>query len=122
MHPDDGSIEDHVFEVGIRRQSLENPVEHTAFGPSAESLEDRIPVPEILGKVAPGRSNPRDPEDPFEEPPVVCRRAARIADFSRKKRRDPLPLIIAQDHTIQGHLLFGALKQILPALGSLYRP
>jgi len=121
MHPDDGSIKDHVFNVGIRRQSVENPVEHTAFGPSTEPLEGRIPVPETLGKVAPGSPDTHDPQNRLQEKPVVGRRATWIADLSRKERRDPLPLIITQDHTIQGHLLFGALNQISSALETLYR-
>ena len=75
-------------------------------------LKDRVPVPESLGKVAPRRPDTDNPENRFDEKSVVRPRAARILDFSRKKRRDPLPLIIAQYTTVQGHLLLETLKQI----------
>jgi hypothetical protein len=38
--------------------------------------------------------------------PVVHCRAARVTGFPRKTRRNPLPLVIAQDHPIQDHLPF----------------
>src|SRR5688572_24782776 len=53
VHPDDGAIDDDVFEVGIRRQGFEHLIEHAASDPPTESLKHRVPVPEILGKVAP---------------------------------------------------------------------
>jgi hypothetical protein len=83
-----------VLEVRLVRQGLEDPIEHATPGPAAKALKDRVPVPESLGKVAPRRSNTHNPENRFDEQPVVRSRAARIPDFSRKKRRDPLPLII----------------------------
>lgn len=110
VHPDDGAIDDHVLEVRVVRQGLEDPVEHASPGPSAKAL--KVPVAESLGKVAPGRPDTHNPENRFDEKPVVRPRAARILDFSRKKRRDPLPLIITQYPTVQGHLLLATLKQI----------
>ena len=110
VHPDDGAIDDHVLEVRVVRKGLEEPIEHASLDPSAKAL--KVPVPESLGKVAPRRSNTHNPENSFDEQPVVRSRAARIPDFSRKKRREPLPLIIAQYPTVQGHLLLVTLKQI----------
>src|SRR3954462_5850977 len=43
VHPDDGAIDDDVFEVGIRRQGFEKLIEHAASDPPTESL---IPMPE----------------------------------------------------------------------------
>jgi hypothetical protein len=71
VHPDDGAIDDDVFEVGIRRQGSEKLIEHAASDPPTESLKHRIPIPEILGKVAPGRSNPNNPENRFDKKAVV---------------------------------------------------
>ena len=71
VHPDDGAIDDDVFEVGIRRQGFEKLIEHAASDPPTESLKHRVPVPEILGKVAPGRSNPNNPENLFDKKAVV---------------------------------------------------
>src|SRR4051812_27138708 len=110
MHPDDGAIDDHVLEIRIVRQGLEDPTEHAPLDPSAKAL--KVPVPKSLGKVAPRRPDTDNPENRFDEKSVVRPRAARILDFSRNKRRDPLPLIIAQYTTVQGHLLLVTLKQI----------
>ena len=71
VHPDDGAINDDVFEVGIRRQGFEKLIEHAASDPPTESLKHRVPLPEILGKVAPGRSNPNNPENRFDKKAVV---------------------------------------------------
>src|SRR5918994_1792756 len=61
VHPDDGAIDDDVFEVGIRRQGSEKLIEHAASDPPTESLKHRIPIPEILGKVAPQPEQSREP-------------------------------------------------------------
>ena len=71
VHPDDGAIDDDVFEVGIRRQGFEHLIEHAASDPPTESLKHRVPLPEILGKVAPGRSNSNNPENRFDKKSVV---------------------------------------------------
>jgi hypothetical protein len=110
VHSDDGSIDDHVLKIRIVRQGLEDPIEHATLDPSAKAL--KVPVPETLGKVAPRRPDTHNPENSFDETPVVRPRASRIPHFSRKQRRDPLPLIIAQNSTFQGHLLLATLKQI----------
>jgi hypothetical protein len=112
VDPDDGAVDDHILEIGIVRQSFKNLIEHAASDPPAEPLEDRVPIPESLGKVAPRRPDTHNPENRFDEKPVVRSRAARILDFSWKKRRNPLPLIIAQYTTFQGHLLLATSKQI----------
>src|SRR3954463_4821322 len=100
------------------RQGLEDPIEHASLDPSAKAL--KVPVPESLGKVAPRRPDTHNPENRFDEQPVVRPRAARIPDFSRNKRRDPLPLIISQYPTVQGHLLLATLKQIPADLRTPY--
>jgi hypothetical protein len=110
VHPDDGAIDDHVLEVRVVRQGLEDPIEHASLDPSAKALKDRVPVPESLGKVAPRCPDTHNPKNRFDEKPVVRSRAARILNFSWKKRCNPLPLIITQYTTFQGHLLFGNLE------------
>jgi len=117
VNPNDSSIDDRVLEVGILRQGLENLLEHAAFGPSTKSLKDGVPVPEGLWKVPPRRSNTHDPENSLKEQPVVPCRTARVTGFPRKTRRNPLPLIIVQNHTIQGHLPFGRLEANFSGIG-----
>ena len=119
VHPDDGAIDDHVLEVRVVRQGLEDPIEHASLDPSAKAL--KVPLPESLGKVAPRRPDTHNPENRFDETPVVRPRAARILSFSRNKRRDPLPLIITQYPTVHGHLLLVTLKQIPAEVRTLYR-
>jgi hypothetical protein len=119
VHPDDGAIDDHILEVRVARQGLEDPIEHASPGPSAKAL--KVPVAESLGKVAPRCPDTHNPENRFDETPVVRPRAARIPDFSRNKRCDPLPLIITQYSTVQGHLLLVTLKQISMELRTPYR-
>src|SRR5512143_3949918 len=95
---------------------------HAASSASAQSLKDGVPVPEVLRKVAPGRSNTRDPENSLKEKPGVRGRAARVTGFPGKKRRTPLPLLIAQYHTIQGHLPFGSLEANFIGIGNPRSP
>src|SRR3954447_21625199 len=65
------AIDDDVLEVGIRRQGFEKLIKHAASNPPTESLKHRVPLPEILGKVAPGRSNPNNPENRLDKKSVV---------------------------------------------------
>src|SRR3954454_12486920 len=97
----------------IRYLNLDNAVSILVpkTAPPTESLEDGVPIPENLRKGAPRRSNPHNPQNSSDEKPVVRARAPWIPHFSRKKRRDPLPLIIAQDPPFQGHLLLATLNQ-----------
>ena len=71
MKPHDGAVDEHVLEVGIGRQLLENALEHAVERPSSEALEHRVPQPERLWQVAPWRAGASNPQDRFEEFPIV---------------------------------------------------
>jgi hypothetical protein len=120
VNPNDGAIDDRVLEVGILRQGSESFIKYAASGPSPKPLKDRVPVPEKLRKVAPGRSNTHDPQNRLNKQPVVHCRAARVTGFPRKTRRNPLPLVIAQNHPIQDHLPSTALKPISLEMKTLH--
>jgi hypothetical protein len=40
VHPHDGAINDHVLEVRVVRQGLEDPIEHASLDPSTKALKD----------------------------------------------------------------------------------
>src|SRR6185437_9423930 len=61
-------------------------------------------------EIAPGRSGASKPQHRFEKAPVILPGAAGVADFPGKQRRDPLPLRIAQDASIQGWPPFSSLE------------
>ena len=50
VHPDDGAIDDHVLEVRVVRQGLEDPIEHASLGPSAKALKDEFQLPKASGR------------------------------------------------------------------------
>src|SRR5512135_1713307 len=85
-----------ALEVRITRQAMEDRLEHALQRPPAEALEDRIPVPEPRLQVAPGRAGPGNPKNRFKKQPVIGCRTTGIARLSRKQRRNPRPLLIAQ--------------------------
>jgi hypothetical protein len=102
VDPDDGAVDHRVLEVGVSRQSLENTFEYALRGPSSEAFEDRVPKPEFVGKVTPGRAGAGDPEDGFDEEPIVRGGATRVAGLAGKQRSDPIPLRVLQHFANQG--------------------
>ena len=82
MSLDDRAVNEHVIEVELVRQRVENTPEDAGERPAAEALEDVVPVAEALRQVAPRRSCPSPPEEGFEKPPVVRRGDAGIGRLS----------------------------------------
>jgi hypothetical protein len=118
MHPNNRSIDHGVFEIGISRQSLEDPFEDALLGPSSEALEDRIPIAELRWQIAPGRTDTRNPKNCFQEPSVIVPRSARIANLPWQKRRHAPPLLVTQNRSLQGNLTFGSLESNLGRFGN----
>jgi hypothetical protein len=54
MDLDDGGVDHGELHIRIIRYSLEKPLENIGLHPVAIALEDRVPLAEKLGKVAPG--------------------------------------------------------------------
>jgi hypothetical protein len=102
VDPDDGAVDDRVLEVRISRQALEKTLEDALLRPSAKAPEDRVPAPELFVQVAPGRARAGDPQDGFQKQAVVRRRTTGVAGLAREQRRNPLPLRIAQNTSVQG--------------------
>lgn len=100
MSLDDRAVNEHVFEVELVRQRVENTLEDAGEGPAAEALEDVVPVAEAFRQVAPGRSRPDPPEDSFEKPPVVRRGDAGIGRLSGQHVFNPCPHGVGQHRPV----------------------
>ena len=61
MHTNDGSIHHDIFKVSILGEKLEDALKGPALNPAAKTLENRIPVTTLGGKVAPRRTGTRNP-------------------------------------------------------------
>ena len=64
--------------------------------------EDRIPKPEWVEKIAPGRIRAGDPENGFAEEPVVGRRSSGVPGLAGKEASNPLPLRVLHHFATQG--------------------
>ena len=51
VEPHDGAVDQHVLEIGIDRQFLENALEDAFQRPSSEALEHRVPQPELVDTI-----------------------------------------------------------------------
>jgi hypothetical protein len=60
----------------------------------------------------------RDPKNRFEKAPVVVAAPTRIAGLAGKKRRDPLPLRVAQNTSNQGSSPFSNLESKFQSHGN----
>jgi hypothetical protein len=57
-------------------------------------------VPKRGGQVTPGTAGTLDPEDRFDESPIILGRTTRIAGLARQKQFNAFPLVIAQHLSI----------------------
>jgi hypothetical protein len=80
---------------------------------SCKPAPHSVPFAEAFRQVAPGRAGPGDPEDPedaFQDLPVVDRRAASAPTDRRQKRREQRPRRVVDDVSVQGWLPFSSLE------------
>ena len=100
MSLDDRTVNEHVFEIELVRQRVENRLKDAGERPAAEALEDVAPVAEVLRQVAPGRTRPGPPEDRFKKPPVVRRGDAGIGRLSGQHVLNPHPHGVGQHRPV----------------------
>src|SRR6266404_102463 len=62
MRPNDGRIDDQIFEVRIIGHRLEYPPPNTLDAPSTEAPEHAVPIPKRLRKITPGGARTHDPQ------------------------------------------------------------
>jgi hypothetical protein len=97
VHPNDGGVEDQVFEVRIVRKGRKNAMPHAPFAPPVEAHEDAVPFAENRRKIAPGRPGAGDPQHCFDEHAIVRASAAGILGLADTQLLDALPLLVAQN-------------------------
>src|SRR5246500_1034922 len=89
MRPDDGRIDDQIFEVRIIRHRLEDPPPDTLDAPSTEAPEHAVPIPKCLREITPGRARTHNPKHAFHEHPIVAPGGAFLVRSTYDKRRHP---------------------------------
>src|ERR1700690_887110 len=92
VSPHDGGVDDQVFEVWIFDQHIENTFPNALLSPSAEALENAVPVAELLRQVAPGRPRASDPQHRIDEQTIVLAVPPLVSLLTRNKPLDAPPL------------------------------
>ena len=100
----DRAINEHVFEVKLFRQRIEDTLKDIGERPAAEALEDAVPVAEALRQVRPRRSCLGPLEVGFKKPPVVRRRDAENCRLSGQHVLNSRPHGVGQHRPAQIHL------------------
>ena len=100
MRPDDGGINDQVFEVRIIGHRLKDPPPDTLDAPSTEAAEHAVPIPERLWKITPGRPCTHNPKHAFDEHTVITPGRTLLVRSTDNQRRHSLPRRIAQYQTV----------------------
>lgn len=102
MDPDVRRIDENIFEIGIIRQTLENPLPSALLCPPPEPSVDGEPVSELPRQITPGRTSSCDPKYRLNEQPVVTCGRTGITGLARKFWCNSCPLLIAQYGANQG--------------------
>src|ERR1700676_504084 len=90
--PHDGRVADQVLEVWFFDQRIENTFPNALLCPSAEALENAVPVAKLLRQVAPGRPRASDPEHRIDEQTIVLAVPPFVTFLTRNKMFDAPPL------------------------------
>jgi hypothetical protein len=122
----DGTVDGGIFKVGLTTHRIEQTLENTRFGPSAEASKLAVPLTETRRQITPRLPRPDTPEDRFQKQTVVLRRGPRITGLTQQMLFKPLPKGICHHEplTVHSNLHFGSLKQKSAKMGILivHRP
>lgn len=91
------AVEENFFQIGVAADRGEQPFPNAFPIPAREPRVRGVPVAQFRGQIPPGCAGAQDPQNGFDELPVVCCRDASISGFARQQVFDPLPLVIAQN-------------------------
>src|SRR5262245_40372930 len=94
MCPDEGGIEQQVFQVWISAQGFQNTLPHASFAPPVVALKNRVPVAEALGQIAPRSPRLCDPKHCIDEETIVFGSPPRVMLLTRQMGADLFPLLI----------------------------
>jgi hypothetical protein len=104
MDLDDGGVDHGELHIRIIRYSLEKPLENIGLHPVAIALEDRVPLAEKLGKVAPRTASASDPKHGLNKQPIVGAAPPRIARLSQAIRLHLRPLGVGHYESVHPKL------------------
>lgn len=90
------------FRSGPLSLSAASSVPHARQHPTPELLVDRTPLAEVVERITPGRSGPRDSEQPDQYQAVVPRPPPATRTRLDQERRKERPLLIRHQDTNQG--------------------
>src|SRR5262245_48883207 len=102
VDPHECAVDEDIFEIGIVAEPLEKAFPNTLLRPPPEASIRGEPFAECFRQIAPWRARSRNPKHGLDKEPVVTPAAAGVTDFTRKLRRNPFPLRIAQHPSNQG--------------------
>jgi len=125
MSPDDGGIDDQIFEVRIIGHRLEDAIPDALDAPSAEAPEYTVPIAKRFGKITPRRACAYNPKHALHEHPIIASSGTLLVRPTYDQRRYPLPRSVAQNqpiHHTQDCLPKAALNLIMLLKGNPMSP
>src|SRR3954469_12504039 len=110
LHParggglDDVRVDQGIFQVGIVRDGVEQPLPDVRLHPIAEAREHAVPVPERGRQIAPGTARADHPQDGLDKQAVVLAASPRITGLAQTTRLHLRPLGVGQNEAVHPKL------------------
>src|SRR3954447_21853148 len=101
---DDGGVDQGVFQGGLVRDGIEQPLPDARLHPIAKAGEDAVPVAKRRRQIAPGTARARNPQHGFDKQAVVLAAAPRIARLAQATRFHLRPWGVGQKESIHPKL------------------
>ena len=102
VDPDECAVDQDIFKIGILAEGFEDPLPDPLLRPAPEARVDAVPFAELARQITPGRTGSCDPQDRFNEQPIVRCSGAGITNLARQFWRNSFPLLLVQDRANQG--------------------
>src|SRR3954462_15644150 len=104
MDLDDGGVDQGVFQVGLVRDGVEQPLPDARLHPIAEAGEDAVPVAKRRRQIAPGTARADHPQDGLDKQAVVLAASPRITGLAQITRLHLRPLGVGQNEAVHPKL------------------
>ena len=104
VNPNDGGVDHRILHVRLVAAGVEKPFENIGSHPVSKPNVDRVPFAERWRQVSPRASRPGDPQDGFDEQPIVSPAAPRISRLAQTVRLHPRPLGVGQNESVHPQL------------------
>lgn len=92
----DGRVDQNTFDIHLVGHGVRHAFPHAFATPPGEAHVHRMPSAELFRQIAPRATRAAGPEDCFDKPAIVGRRAPWIAFLAGQDRFDSCPYFIAQ--------------------------